>query len=105
MRRRYPRLLDIRNATYSVSPVKRLEKSHEVGMCDDGNKMILLALSQMGQEFHRTFWHEVLHGMEKEYGIVLGHKIIRRLEEGIVQVIEQCEAIGDDPKQFFTVDE
>lgn len=62
------------------------------GLCEDNRKYILISAKEDRSEIYPTFFHEWLHGVEKEYGLRLGHKKIEKLEYALTQLFEQLIA-------------
>lgn len=52
-----------------------------LGLCDHSNKTLYIKTGQKRKEALKTLIHEVLHAFEDEYEIVLGHKVINKLED------------------------
>lgn len=83
-----PRRLKIGESDYAVCVIRELDESVS-GLCEIDAKVIIIRPDQSASELHATFWHEVLHAIEKEYGMNLGHKKIGKLEYALAQVYSQ----------------
>lgn len=90
----YPELVLVRETNYRVCWAPRLREG-DMGACDDDMKLIVISKKQDAREMFKTFWHEVLHGFEREHRLKLGHPRIRALEELIVSVLEQMDEQGE----------
>lgn len=58
-----------------------------VGMAEPSEQIIYIALKQKPRERFKTFVHEMLHVLEDEYGFVLPHKLVYKLEDPIMRLI------------------
>lgn len=83
-----PELLEIGDVSYRVCLAKKL-KNNDMGFCDDDMKLIVLSRNQELNELNATFWHEILHAIEFEFKLNLGHDKINKLEWAILQVMRQ----------------
>ena len=60
------------------------------GLCTVGEpRVIVLNSRQDKDEYLPTLMHEILHAIEHEYRVKLGHGKIRRLEYALAQVFAQ----------------
>ena len=84
----FPTHLKIGDADYCLHFVNELDEEL-AGICNDHQKLIVVSPNQSVEEIHCTLLHEILHAIEKEYKLTLGHKIIRKLEVALAQVNDQ----------------
>lgn len=82
----YPPLIPVGKATYHLIFVDRLAED-DLGVCDDKAKLIMISKRQTPEEMEATVYHELLHAIECEYRLKLGHPVIRKLEWAMAQVV------------------
>jgi hypothetical protein len=77
----FPKELVIGGRTWVVK-FRRVIEGNPIylGMCYFEEAEIHIRLGQSPRERLATLWHEIFHAYEWEYGVKLGHKIIRKLE-------------------------
>lgn len=79
-----PKTVDINTATYKIIVTNRIPSSKGTkldGLCCSGEKKIWIRKSLPLDEQLSTFWHEVLHALDFEYGCPdLNHDAIYQLE-------------------------
>lgn len=86
--RQYPKRIYLGNYTYTVRFVSRLPKD-TVGEADPV-KCEIRILKGLGPKARlTTYVHEVLHAMEFSFDINLPHKLVRALEEPLVDFFLQ----------------
>jgi len=83
----YPKLITVGKSIYHVVLMDKL-KEGDLGGCDDGNKVILLSRAQNDSELFASFFHELLHAIEKEYRLPIGHARIRRMEYDLASILK-----------------
>ncbi len=62
----------------------------KAGLCDWASRTILVtpALRKDKNEHDRTVWHEIIHAINWEYGLSIGHHTIERLSIAIANYAE-----------------
>jgi hypothetical protein len=85
---KYPDKVRIGRATYCVHFMDSLTEG-DLGGCDMTNKIILISKRQSKNDMLATFWHELLHAIEYEYRVKLGHPKIEKLEYDLAEVLLQ----------------
>lgn len=79
-----PKTVDINTATYRIIVTNRIPSQKGVkldGLCCSATKKIWVRKSLTPDELISTFWHEVLHALDFEYGCPnLNHEAIYQLE-------------------------
>lgn len=64
------------------------------GLCDGNERVITIYVGQRPRMVMSTFWHEILHAIEFEYGIPIPHRMIYATEGAIADVIIKNPEIG-----------
>lgn len=85
-----PRHLTIGKQVYCVVLTTDVDERY-AGSCDMGRKAILISANEPADQILPSLLHEVLHAIEKEYAVKLGHKRINKLEYALAQVFEQLK--------------
>jgi hypothetical protein len=80
-----PRQIQVKDAVYTVIFVHEI-KGGDMGGCDGVNRLIFLSLDQTREEMLASFYHELLHAIEFEYRVKLGHPKIERLEWDLARI-------------------
>jgi len=93
----YPKLIQVKDAVYHIIFTDSMDKK-VLGLCDDRMKLILISLNQPPSEMLATIWHELMHAVEKEFKVNLGHPRIRKLEWAIAQL--QAQVPFGPPKEL-----
>lgn len=83
-----PNKLMIGNSEYIIG-VSDILNSSIAGGCHHEQKMILISSKQNQDEAIATLFHEILHAIEGECKLTLGHKRINRMEYALAQVFIQ----------------
>lgn len=86
-----PSRLIIGKREYVVG-VSDIIRDDVAGGCHQDQKMILISTDQNKDEAVATLFHEVLHAIEAECGIKLGHRKINKMEYALAQVFTQLVA-------------
>lgn len=87
--RKFPTRLKIGEHEYRVVLMDELEES-KAGMCFFGDeKVIMVSARQSKEEIIATLLHEVLHAIEQEQKVKLGHAIINKIEHALADVFCQ----------------
>lgn len=58
-----------------------------LGMTEPSEQIIYLKLGQGARGRFHTFLHEILHVIEDEYGLVIAHDLIYKLEEPLSRFV------------------
>jgi hypothetical protein len=95
-----PKSIDVNAATYKIIVSNRIPSIKGLrldGLCCSGTKKIWVRKSLPLDDQLTTFWHEVLHALDFEYGIPeLSHDAIYQLEQPLNWFIQ------DNP-QLYTM--
>lgn len=87
-----PKFVDVGTATYKVivtDRMPRLDGKALFGLCCSGAKKIWVRKSLPDDEKLSTFWHEVLHALDFEWGVgSLTHEAIYELEKPLACFIQ-----------------
>jgi len=84
----YPRHIVIYKNIWDVKFSRGLIDGCDLGQCDEALELLEISLKQKNRkELLKTFIHEVLHGIEKEYEIILGHDVINKLEDPLANLL------------------
>jgi hypothetical protein len=67
--------------------VKKIDDQGTMGLCDPGDKLILIRRGLDKGEMLKTLAHEVLHAFEDEYTIDISHKTVYKLEDAIFEFL------------------
>lgn len=87
-----PREILVGDSIWTVKTVRKVpttqgSKRENIGLCDPSTNEVLLKTGLDARERLETFLHEVLHCIEFEYEMELGHKIIYALQGPIAQFL------------------
>lgn len=84
-----PRQLTIRGNEWTVRLVNKMPHGADdcVGLCVFDDREIYILRGQTPRERGATAWHEILHAIEWEYKVKIGHRIINRLEYAMLDVL------------------
>lgn len=85
-----PKHLKIGKSVYCVVLSPDVDERY-AGSCDQDRKVILLSSEDTREELMATFAHEILHALEVETKVKLGHKRINKMEYALAQVFEQLK--------------
>ena len=85
----YPKFINVNDEKYELRMVTRIPGSDkgDLGMCDDGRKIIWIRKNQSQMGIFRTFIHEILHACECEHSIKIKHEQIYALELALSALI------------------
>jgi hypothetical protein len=87
-----PKTIDVNSSTYRVIITNRIpsKKGQKLdGLCCSATKKIWVRKSLPVDELLSTFWHEVLHALDFEYGIpALNHDAVYQLESPLSWFIQ-----------------
>lgn len=83
-----PSKITIGDVTYVIG-VSDIIRDDVAGGCHQDQKMILISTDQNKNEAIATLFHEILHAIEAECGIKLGHRKINKMEYALAQVFDQ----------------
>lgn len=92
--RDYPRQIVIGDSIWEVKFVRDIDNGRTAGNCDPNEQVISIRMGQCETERLKTFIHELFHAWEEEYGLEIPHKLIYRLEEPIVDFIQDNYLAG-----------
>lgn len=89
-RRDFPKEICIgENIFYRIRFKRNLLKEGLAGLCHMDTKEIWIACGLSCQERLATFWHEVSHALDYEYGIKLSHKQVYALEKPLAELFSR----------------
>lgn len=89
--RQYPKGITVGNAHWDVKFCRKTpdHPPTDVGLCDPETRTIYIRYKQSRRETLMTFLHEWLHAVEFEYEIEIGHTIIEKLEDAVIEFCEE----------------
>lgn len=88
MRQRdYPKTIRIKDADYTVSFKRGLEKRGYMGLCFYDSKEIHISMGIPEPERLSTLIHELKHAISHEYNFELSHDVINKLEGPLAKFI------------------
>lgn len=101
LRRDFPKQICINGNMWRLYFRKMIEgKANVLGLCCPEDKVILIKVGQKPQARLQTFFHELLHAIEFEYGVKISHKLIYKLEGPLADIVAQnCWMTWADWKQ------
>lgn len=67
--------------SYEVVWVDKFDDADVYGLCDYDKKIIYIKKKMSAMESRRTFWHELTHAMEFEYGFQIPHSVVHEMEK------------------------
>lgn len=76
----------VKDSSYCVHAMP-LDKD-TLGLCNGYEKCIIIAPNQGKKSHTETLFHEILHAIEFEYNITIGHRIINCLEKSIPNILK-----------------
>lgn len=84
-----PREVVVNGNFWRVRFVRRMPEGNEnaIGLCVFDDKEILVMLCQSERERLATLIHELLHAIEHEYGVEIGHKLIGVIEYAVADMV------------------
>ena len=87
----FPKELVIGESTWRVKWRRSIPEGGKgcVGLCCEEEKIIHIKLGQTRSERVSTFFHELLHAAEVEYGFEIPHRLIYKLEGPLSKVFLQ----------------
>ena len=81
----FPKEMWIKDSCWQVRFVRNIDERGTLGLCDPAIKTIFIKQGQSYQERLDTYWHEVMHIFENEYGFSLNHKHVHKLGEAMAR--------------------
>ncbi len=84
--RDFPKLITVNKAIYHITFFTKLTQDDH-GFCDADSKIIGLSRNQTRKEMFSTLVHEVIHALEAEYNLPIGHARINKIEEVIIDLL------------------
>lgn len=88
MAREYAGIWTIRGNQWLVTFKREINGGNDVGLCIPSTKTIYLAQGLGKKETARTFWHEIVHAFEEEYGFDIPHKYVFKLELALEEFMD-----------------
>jgi len=88
-KKKYPKVLHVKDEEYRVVFVDRIEGKDTLGICDPEARVITIQNGQTDLETMKTFVHEVLHALEFEHNLRISHKLVHKLEDAITDFLIQ----------------
>lgn len=90
LKREFPKEMVIGQSTWKVKWQRVIDEDPNCrGICDPETKTIVIALGLPKKQRVETFFHELLHAVEFEFGVRISHKLIYRLEGPLASVFQQ----------------
>ena len=89
--RQYPKHIYVRGTQWDIKFCRKTPDTYPgegVGLCDPETKTIYIKYKQPPRETFLTFIHELLHAIEDEYEVEIGHPIIEPLEYAVANLLE-----------------
>lgn len=86
-----PTKLMIGKNEYTIA-VTDILRDNIAGGCHETPRLILISSDQSSEEAAATLWHEILHAIEAECKITLGHRKINKMEYILSDIFEQLTA-------------
>lgn len=65
--------------------IKDTDTTFCLGLCDPSEKTIYIKQGQTYEERLDTFYHELIHSFEDEYGFELEHKLVHKLAKALAR--------------------
>lgn len=82
----YPNKIKVGKNKWDLKVVDKVDDANSYGHADLVNKEILIRKNQNKTDMFKTFWHEVIHAFEEEYGFRLSHRDIFKLETALAEL-------------------
>jgi hypothetical protein len=85
--RSYPKRIIVNEEEYTVTFQKKVIDANTLGICDSGEKRIVIKKGITPKERFSTYIHEVLHAIEFEYEVEIKHEVVYALEEALIKYL------------------